>query len=58
MLKGVTINPELLTAANYTTADVYRAIKDIPELAAQWQMISRELKRLEQERDNREEDEE
>ena len=58
VLKGVTINPELLTAANYTTADVYRAIKDIPELAAQWQMISRELKRLEQERDNSKEDEE
>ena len=58
MLKGVTINPELLTAANYTAADVYRAIKDIPELAAQWQMISRELKRLEEERDNSKEDEE
>lgn len=51
VVKGVTVDPRIVQAANYTAKDVYSMLKDIPELMSQWPSIGTELRRLEMERD-------
>ena len=55
--RGITVNPEILNAVNYSISNIRAAAKSSPALDVQWPLIVTELRRLEAEKNSKEEEE-